>query len=118
MSNVYNCSVEVLEILVDKMVEIQRTVFIKCICKFVKDSFTEKQYNAIVSAMMRLATNKPCKRETLKQEIDTAFGEELPDLLFDQIIKGFLVSSQQQNRLDGMTYQNIMRMLKDEGQDE
>ena len=29
----------------------------------VQYSFTEKQYNAIVSAMMRLATNKPCKRK-------------------------------------------------------
>lgn len=84
----------------------------------VQYSFTEKQYNAIVSAMMRLVTNKPCKRETLKREIDTAFGEQLPDFLFDQIIKSFLVSSQQQNRLGGMTYQNIIRMLKNEGQDE
>lgn len=78
----------------------------------VQYSFSEKQYNAIVGAMMRLATNKPCKRKTLKQEIDAAFGEELPALLFDQIIKGFLVSSQQQNRLDGMTYKNISQMLE------
>lgn len=78
----------------------------------VQYSFTERQYNSIVTAMMRLATNKPCKREILKQEIDTAFGEELPDLLFDQIIKGFLVSSQQQKRLDGMTYKNISQMLE------
>lgn len=78
----------------------------------VQYSFTERQYNSIVTAMMRLATNKPCKREILKQEIDTAFGEELPDLLFDQIIKGFLVSDQQQKRLDGMTYKNISQMLE------
>lgn len=76
-------------------------------------SFSQKQYNAIIAAMVKLI-NTPCNRTALKQEFDTVFEETIPDLLFEQIIKGFIISSQQQNRMSSITYQNIMQILREE----
>lgn len=58
--------------------------------------------------------NTPCNRTALKQEFDIVFEETIPDLLFEQIIKGFIISSQQQNRMSSITYQNIMQILREE----
>ena len=52
-----------------------------------------------------------CDKAALKAELDAFFPQPLPDLVFAQILRGFLISNRKDKTTESVTYQNIYRIL-------
>ena len=73
--------------------------------------FTKEQYTGIWGTMQRRTTHGHCDKAALKAELDALFPQPLPDLVFAQILRGFLISNRKDKTTESFTYQNIFRIL-------
>lgn len=73
--------------------------------------FTKEQYTGIWGTMQRRTTHGHCDKAALKAELDALFPQPLPDLVFAQILRGFLISNRKDKTTESITYQNIYRIL-------
>ncbi len=49
----------------------------------------------------------------LKKELEAFFPQPLPDLVFAQILRGFLISNRKDKTTESIIYQNIYRILQE-----
>lgn len=75
--------------------------------------FTHEQYIGIFRAVQKRTTYGHCHKDMLKKELDSFFPEPLPDLVFAQILRGFLISNRKDKTTESITYQNIYHILQE-----
>ena len=73
--------------------------------------FTKEQYSVFWVCLETRSRHGHCDKAALKAELDALFPQPLPDLVFAQILRGFLISNRKDKTTESVTYQNIYRIL-------